>query len=308
MTTPRDPDGQILAFLAEGQNDLPDRTYDAIRSEIDRTRQRVVIGPWREPRMNSIAKIAIAAAAVVIVAVVGINLMPGSGGITGGVAATASPSPSPTATPSPTPAPTPTPLPTATPPPTAPPRVLPPTGALAIGRHELTTNGTPFTLELTTPDWNSGEYGFDRGGNVGPDDAWLLFWNDPPIGVFEVPCAGVKSPPAASLADLADAVAAMPGTDLVEGPTDVTVGGYPAKHVVFTIRDDIGCPPDTFDLWYGVGGSGNARYASATGSTIRVWAIDVNGSIVWIDGETYKGAGAKLGVEIQQIIDSIQFE
>ena len=30
--------------------------------------------------------------------------------------------------------------------------------------------------------------------------------------------------------------------------------------------------------------------------------------IVWIDGETYKGAGPGPGQEIQQIIDSIQFE
>jgi len=29
---------------------------------------------------------------------------------------------------------------------------------------------------------------------------------------------------------------------------------------------------------------------------------------VWIDGETYNGAGSKPGREIQQVIDSIQFE
>ena len=41
---------------------------------------------------------------------------------------------------------------------------------------------------------------------------------------------------------------------------------------------------------------------------MRVWIIDVDGTIVWIDGETYKGAGPGPGEEIQQIIDSIQFE
>jgi hypothetical protein len=39
-----------------------------------------------------------------------------------------------------------------------------------------------------------------------------------------------------------------------------------------------------------------------------VWIIEVDGSIVWIDGETYKGAGPEPGQEIQQIIDSIRFE
>jgi hypothetical protein len=50
------------------------------------------------------------------------------------------------------------------------------------------------------------------------------------------------------------------------------------------------------------------RYATALGSTIRVWIVDVDGTPVWIDGETYKGAGPEPGQEIQQIIDSIQFE
>jgi len=95
MTAQRDPDRLIRAFLAEGQTELPDRAFDAVRDSIDHTRQRVVIGPWREPRMNSFARIALAAAAVVVVAAVGINLLPRSGGF--GAAPT--PSPSPTSTP-----------------------------------------------------------------------------------------------------------------------------------------------------------------------------------------------------------------
>ncbi len=105
MTTSRDPDRLIRAFLAEGQTDLPDRTYDAVRADIDRTRQRVVIGPWRDRRMNNIARLAIVAAAVVVVAVVGYNLLPGTGGV-GGPSATASPSPTPTPPPTPIASPT----------------------------------------------------------------------------------------------------------------------------------------------------------------------------------------------------------
>mgnify|MGYP006370842511 CR=1 FL=1 len=57
-----------------------------------------------------------------------------------------------------------------------------------------------------------------------------------------------------------------------------------------------------------VGGGATVRYAPEGGSTIRVWIVDVDGAIGWIDGETYKGAGAEPGQEIQQIVDSIQFE
>ena len=77
MTQTRDPDRLIRAFFAEGRNDLPDLVYDVVRSEIDQTRQRVVIGPARIPDMNTYAKLAIGVAAVVVVAVVGTNLLHG---------------------------------------------------------------------------------------------------------------------------------------------------------------------------------------------------------------------------------------
>ncbi len=308
MSTDRDTTRIVRSWLQTDEHESADRILDEVLAAVDTTPQRRSWWPARRSStdMNTYAKFAIAAAAVLVVAIVGFNLMPTNGPPIGGVVPT--PTATPTATPTPTSSPTPTPEPTSTPAPTAPPRVLPSAGALAVGRHQVTTNGTPFSLELTTPDWNSGDYGFDKGGSVGPNDAWLLFWNDPPVGVFDVPCAAVKNQPVATLAELMDAIASMPGTDLVSGPEDVTVGGYPAKHVVITIRKDIGCPPDQFYLWYGPGGMDNARYASQAGSTIRTWAVDVGGKIVWIDGETYVGAPAKLGKEIQKIIDSIQFE
>jgi hypothetical protein len=50
------------------------------------------------------------------------------------------------------------------------------------------------------------------------------------------------------------------------------------------------------------------RYATELGSTIRVWIVDVDGTLIWIDGETFKGAGSEPGQQLQQIVDSIQFE
>ena len=81
---------------------------------------------------------------------------------------------------------------------------------------------------------------------MGPDGAGFIFWLDEaPIGVYADPCAHVQGPPIGqSTADLAAAVAALPGTDLVSGPSDVTVGGHPAKHVVITFRDDVDCNGD----------------------------------------------------------------
>ena len=74
MTAPHDD--LIRAFIAEGREELPDRAFDAVRGEIHRTRQRVVIGPWREPQMSNLAKVALAAAAVIAVLFGASRLLP----------------------------------------------------------------------------------------------------------------------------------------------------------------------------------------------------------------------------------------
>ena len=71
-----DPDARIRAFLDEGRTELSDRAYDTVRTGIDRTRQRIVIGPLAEPRIPSIATFAIAAAAVLIVGAIGLASSP----------------------------------------------------------------------------------------------------------------------------------------------------------------------------------------------------------------------------------------
>ena len=110
MNTTRDPDRLVRAFLDEGTTQLPDRAFDEIRVAIEDTRQRVVIGPWREPRMSNLMRL-VAAAAVVAVVVAGIALLPKFGGVGN---ASPSPSDSPTAAPTATGAE----LPTASPNPT----------------------------------------------------------------------------------------------------------------------------------------------------------------------------------------------
>ena len=68
MTTPRDPDTLLAAYLADGMEVLPDRVVDAVLDEVHRTRQRTVFGPWRTPPMF---KPILGAAAVIAVLVFG---------------------------------------------------------------------------------------------------------------------------------------------------------------------------------------------------------------------------------------------
>jgi hypothetical protein len=294
MSTDRDMTRIVRSWLRTDEHESADRVLDIVLARLDATPQRRSRWPARRiADMNTFAKFAIAAAAVVVVAIAGINLLPGGSGVGGGPAV--SPSPSPSATPTPSPSPT-----------TA---AFPPAGELAIGRHSMTKAGVPFSLNVPTSGWiSNGDFGIDKSTGVTADGAGFIFWMETPIGVFADPCASVKSPPAGpSAAELAAAVAAVPGTDLVSGPSDVIVGGHPAKHVVITVREDVGCDASSFYLWYAPRAD-LARYATELGSTIRVWIVDVNGTLVWIDGETYKGAGPEPGQQIQHIVDSIQFE
>jgi hypothetical protein len=102
MTAPRDPDRLIHAFLNEGLDELPDPVYDAVRNRIEQTRQRAFIGPWRTSFMTKAMKYGLAAAAVVVIAIIGYQFLGNSN--TGGPGPT-SPSPSPSATGRPTPSP-----------------------------------------------------------------------------------------------------------------------------------------------------------------------------------------------------------
>ena len=71
MTTPRDPDALLAAYLADGMEVLPDRVVDAVLDEVHRTHQRAVFGPWRT---RSMFKTALGAAAVFAVLVFGGSL------------------------------------------------------------------------------------------------------------------------------------------------------------------------------------------------------------------------------------------
>jgi hypothetical protein len=112
MTTPRDPEALLSAYLEEGMEVLPDRVVDAVLDEVHGTRRRATFGPRRT---RSMMKTALAAAAAIAVVVSGAALLlnrPGQPSIGGpsmppsaSRPAAVGPSALPTATPSPTPTP-----------------------------------------------------------------------------------------------------------------------------------------------------------------------------------------------------------
>ena len=93
----RDVNRAIRSWLHEDRHEDVSRIAGAVLDQVETTRQRRSWWPARRFEfMNTYAKFALAAAAVLVVAVVGYNFLPGRGGV-GGPTATASPSPAPLA-------------------------------------------------------------------------------------------------------------------------------------------------------------------------------------------------------------------
>jgi hypothetical protein len=149
----------------------------------------------------------------------------------------------------------------------------------------------------------------------GPQDAEaIIYWTSFPAGDHADPCARELAPSIGrSAASLATAVSTAPGTKLVKGPLNVTLGGYPAKHVVLTVRKYVGCDPGFFYTWRDV--SGGALWpTTSVGDTIRVWIVPVAGTRfykrtrLFIAAATKEDANAMLKREVEQIVGSFRFE
>jgi len=97
MTTERDTRTSIvLSWLREDRHEDAEGVLLRALDEIDATPQRRPVWPARRiPNMNAYAKLAIAVAAVVVIAVAGLQLLPRNSSSVGGPPATATPAASP---------------------------------------------------------------------------------------------------------------------------------------------------------------------------------------------------------------------
>jgi hypothetical protein len=186
-------------------------------------------------------------------------------------------------------------------------------------RHENivnSVNGVPFSFSVPTSGWERfGSISTNKSETGSQGAEAIIYWSTFPDGDYvdpygndADPCTKLLSPPVGpSVADLAAAVSTAPGTELVMGPSNVTVGGYPARQVVLVVRKNVGCDPGFFYAWHDVFG-GALWTTTPVGATMSVWIVDVDGTRLFIEAATTQQATSDLDQEIEQIVGSIRFD
>jgi hypothetical protein len=275
MSADRDVTRIVRSWLHEDAYEDADRILNLVLDEIDTTPQRRA--GWlarRFPPMNSnFVRFALVAAALVIVAVVGYQLL-GDSNIGG---------PQPTASPALTPEPS--------------AAVIPPLpeGTLAAGTYRLRpfASGT-MTIDATVPDggWGGGPpnaIGGPVGESNGPNGVAVAFFNAQTIN--SDPCHwdkdGSGNAPQAGDIEVGptvdDLAAALAGSSVYESTTPVaaTLGGYSGKRLELQlVPDPSGC--DSYDgagnQYFVFGGREGGQYAQGGANTWQITIVDVDGT------------------------------
>lgn len=288
----------VRSWLEEGVTALPDRVLDNVLDRVPATPQRRAWWPaWRLPHMNTQIRIAMAAVAVVVIALIAINFLPKAASV-GGPPSTALPT---SAAPTSTPAPSPSPV----------ALYVDPTGTPASLSPGTYVGGDPFLLRVTftvPAGWEgvvAGPYGIfldqQRGSGI---VHFALFQK-----VYANPChsSALLNPlPGPTVDNLATALSKLPGLTAT-APTDVTLAGYQGKKVTLTAPASFaGCklnPDGSFTIWQLPLGATSDMYP---GERDQVWILNVGGQRLVIDAPQLAGETATEAAEVQGVLDSVQ--
>jgi len=268
--------------------------------------------------MSNALKIALSAAAVVVVAVVGFSLLPGGSGPGGAGVSPSAATPSISAPPSSAPSSAPT-----------------AEAGLPQGPFVVTAADEPvqITVDIASSGWDSlpdfnvlskNDDSLDPPATVGGS---LVAWVWPAGTRFQVfgdPCHWSTTIPE-TLATTPDEIAAAFASQTVSAPTapaDVTVGGYTGKTVTLQVpmsyevpgatrEEEFGeCDEDQY-VYYGTeaaDGTSIERNAQGPGQIDELMILDVNGSIVILDVATSPATPADLLEELRTLAKSANFE
>lgn len=240
--------------------------------------------------MNNSAKLALAAAAVVVAAILGIQFL-GAGQNVGGPDL-GDPTPS-----APTPSLT--------------PRPLAADGELEPGIYSVTRpDWTPVPFSFTVPAGWANRIGFITKHAGETDEVMFTPWIVTHIYANACQWEGTLFEVGSSTDDMAAALAAQ-GTREVSGPTDVTLGGYPAKRIELSVPADLDvatCDNGGMMSWPASATDETTGWTPRPGQTDVVYIIDVDGARVLIGTTIGPDASDQDVMELEGVIASIHFE
>ena len=296
MSTDRETTRIVRSWLEEGVTALPDRVLDAVLDQVPATPQRRSWWPSRRfAQMNKLVPAAVAAAAVLVVAVIGYNLLPR---ISEPGTPTTNPSAQPTVVPTVA----------ASPSRTLTPGLKTVTIRPYAGDSPAQDDSIAFTVQYPGA-WEYGDdIGFVLDDSVSGDaQASLTFALG--LGVYSDPCRptdGTEAqgdppdiPVGSTVAEFVTALDTQPLLD-VTTPVDVTIGGYSGKYLELQV------PADISDCVRYRPIGGDTVYAQGPAMRYRLWALDVGGIRIVITGYDFPGTSAQHRAELQAMVDSIQ--
>lgn len=281
MTSDRETTRVIREWAREFETQLPDRVLDAVLDQLPITPQRRGLFSWAFT--VPFVPIGVAAAAIVLAVVVGLNVL-GNRDVGG---------PEPSAQP------------------TAVPQLQAWTGQEMPAGDYVIGEPFPVRIRITVPDgWQS--FGLTDGlaslcnnDCELPDRAGLAFWVV--TNTFTDPCdiGGMADPPIGpSVDDLVEALVSLPRHEAT-APTTEAIGGRAATYLELTANAELGdCTLDGFRAWRA---DGEVR-ESPPGDRDRLWILEVDGTRLMVDIALPPGADPQDAAELEAMVESIRFE
>ncbi len=297
MTANHDLERRIADFYAtEPVLRAPDRVLGNALTAIESTPQRRVLmqAPWRFRPLNTYAKLAIAAVAIVAVAFTVRTLMPGNnigGPPTHGPAGTPLSSPTPDATATQVAA-----------------LELPADDRpLEPARYYVVVPGSDVRVEFAVleTDWRG------NGWYLASPRGSLSFWTVANVYANACEESLLPDPPVGpSVDELVAALDAQENTDLqrLDNPS---VGRYPSTRIIMELSARLGtaCLGENLELWVGPGGQPGRSIdvqEPPGGREDVMWLVDAGGNRVVIGGY-YDRTAPEEARSFTDLIDSIQF-
>jgi len=282
MTADRETTRIVRSWLRADEHESADQLLETVLARLGTTPQR---RPWWPARrftpMNRLVLAASAAAAVLVVAILGYTLLPGITGVGGRS----------------------TPVPTVTPTPLA----VPPSGLVGPGTYRV-TDFTNAPVDITIPaGWQSVDGWVTKGDWLNADG--VAFTPYLVTHVYMDSCHPTGTLRAVASKDALVAALGEQAGHATVGPTQVTLGGLSATKMVLSVARSAGTTGcnDPLRIWPDPGPDESGGLPLRPGHTVTVYVVERGGQMTAIVAESSDRSASTDTAQLQAMVASIAF-